>query len=59
MQKKKKNACRCTVVGLNSAQTGKHESCTHWDNEREEQSNVGGVFVQIVHVLDVYTVCMQ
>ena len=53
------NAPHCTAVGLRSAYAEKHENCTDWDNKREEQSNVNGIFVQIVHVLDVYiVVCM-
>ena len=55
-----KNARRGTDVGSRSVYPEKHENCTALDNKREEQSNVLGDSVQMVHVLDVYVlVCMQ
>lgn len=39
-----KNAPHCTAVGFRTAYTEKHEICTAWDNKREEQSNVYGIF---------------
>lgn len=38
------NAPHCTAVGLRSASAEKHENCTDWNNTREEQLNVDGIF---------------
>lgn len=55
-----KNAPRYTAVGLRTVYPEKHENSTAWDDERGKTIECLWVFVQIVHVLDVYiTACMQ
>lgn len=60
MGKKNKNAPHCTAVGLRSAYPERCENSTAWDNEGKQLNVSGIVFLQIVHVLDVYiVVCMH